>query len=143
MLNARRALLLLVAAATMAVAPVAATPAHSASALCWGGGCNLGPPYDSGCAAAHSGVVAGTFADDFRVTLWYSNGCAANWGEINFSLPSTMHTVAVASESSANNDNGREVAATDGWGDTLMVDGTFRAQACGQDGNAYVCTRWV
>jgi hypothetical protein len=109
--------------------------------MCSGQSCDLGPPYDSGCANTRSAVESrsgpsidgqGNYTGNYVVTLMWSPVCIANWGEITFPAGCCLGSISVESTSPADDNNGREVAAADGWGDTFMVDGRYQARACGE-----------
>jgi hypothetical protein len=79
------------------------------------------------------------------VSLWYSNGCNANWGQFwDPNNPGNADRVCIHSQSPAPNDSCGY--GTGGTTEvlTLLVDGSYLAQACGDVNFAgtWPCTGW-
>jgi hypothetical protein len=150
-----RRLAVLVSAALLTISGlVMLTPNPALAAECSGESCDLVYPYLdysyaylagigwSNCANEGAWAVETEYGDNFSITLWYSNDCNANWGRIQFRVGSGLHDVGVHSASPAWNDNSHEVDSSTGDSSTYMVDGSYLAQACGDDAWGVRCTNW-
>jgi uncharacterized protein DUF2690 len=116
-------------AAVLAFGNGALSPVRAAASTCYGATCNQVDPNGTSCTS-DAYTVQSVWHNDYRVDLRYSPSCNANWGRIVFTTQ-TWHAISIDSLCPCNNNSSRSGEFSPIW--TEMVDGSYKASACGID----------
>jgi uncharacterized protein DUF2690 len=127
-------------AAVLAFWNVALSPVGAAASTCYGPSCNKVDPNGTSCTT-DAYTVQSVWHNDYRVDLRYSPSCKANWGRIVFTKV-LFHAIHIDSLCPCPNNSQAGGYNSPMW--TLMVDGSYKASACGVDEVDYVqtCTNY-